>query len=185
MQRIIRVSCRRYFVAIHKTTLQRIIIANENASIYKSKELSFLLQSFYGNFISLPHQQRFCTSINRVTGYASDGRVLVSVGRRSSQLRHVLQTASVPATGPAHEQKRRAHEADESNVCGVYTFTLLHSFWHCYSLINWTSLCLKLRGLSPRANYTDRAAAAGQRSQCQLLRIEGCHVVSATDPHDR
>ena len=26
----------------------------------------------------------------------------------------------------------------------------------------------KLRGLSPRANYTDRAAAAGRRSQCQL-----------------
>jgi hypothetical protein len=28
----------------------------------------------------------------------------------------------------------------------------------------------KLRGLSPRANYTDRAAAAGRRSYCQLLR---------------
>ena len=43
----------------------------------------------------------------------------------------------------------------------------------------------KLRGLSPRANYTDRAAAAGRRSECQLFRIEGCHVVNATDPHDR
>ena len=43
----------------------------------------------------------------------------------------------------------------------------------------------KLRGLSPRANYTDRAAAAGRRSLCQLLRVEGCHVVSATDPHGR
>ena len=43
----------------------------------------------------------------------------------------------------------------------------------------------KLRGLSPRANYTDRAAAAGRRSYCQLLRIEGYHVVSATDPHGR
>ena len=30
---------------------------------------------------------------------------------------------------------------------------------HYYSL-----LCLSLRGLSPRANYTDRAAAAGRRS---------------------
>ena len=47
------------------------------------------------------------------------------------------------------------------------------------------SYFIKLRGLSPRANYTDRAAAAGRRSQCQLLRIEGCHVVSATDPHGR
>ena len=43
----------------------------------------------------------------------------------------------------------------------------------------------KLRGLSPHANYTDRAAAAGRRSKCQLLRLEGCHVVSATGPHSR
>jgi hypothetical protein len=31
----------------------------------------------------------------------------------------------------------------------------------------------KLRGLSPRANYTDRAAAACRRSDCQLVQIEG------------
>jgi hypothetical protein len=31
----------------------------------------------------------------------------------------------------------------------------------------------KLQGLSPRANYTDRATAACRRSDCQLLRIEG------------
>jgi hypothetical protein len=31
----------------------------------------------------------------------------------------------------------------------------------------------KLHGLSSRANYTDRAAAACRRSDCQLLRIEG------------
>jgi hypothetical protein len=30
----------------------------------------------------------------------------------------------------------------------------------------------KLHGLSPRANYTDRATAS-RRSDCQLLRIEG------------
>jgi hypothetical protein len=30
-----------------------------------------------------------------------------------------------------------------------------------------------LRGLSPRANYTDRATAACRRSDCQLVRIEG------------
>jgi hypothetical protein len=40
----------------------------------------------------------------------------------------------------------------------------------------------KLRGLSPRANYIDRATAACQRSYCQLLRIEGCRIVSAADP---
>jgi hypothetical protein len=31
----------------------------------------------------------------------------------------------------------------------------------------------KLHGLSPRANYTDRATAACRLSDCQLLRIEG------------
>jgi hypothetical protein len=31
----------------------------------------------------------------------------------------------------------------------------------------------KLHGLSPRANYTDRATTACRRSDCQLLRIEG------------
>jgi hypothetical protein len=31
----------------------------------------------------------------------------------------------------------------------------------------------KLHGLSPRANYTDRATATCRRSECQLLRIKG------------
>jgi hypothetical protein len=31
----------------------------------------------------------------------------------------------------------------------------------------------KLHGLSPRANYTDRAIAASRRSDCQPVRIEG------------
>jgi hypothetical protein len=34
-------------------------------------------------------------------------------------------------------------------------------------------LTAKLRGISPQANYTDRAIAACRRSQCQLLRVEG------------
>jgi hypothetical protein len=41
-----------------------------------------------------------------------------------------------------------------------------------------------LHGLSPRANYTDRATATCRRSDCQLLRI-GYHVVSVTDPYCR
>jgi hypothetical protein len=36
-----------------------------------------------------------------------------------------------------------------------------------------TLLKKKLHGLSPRANYTDRATAACRRSDCQRLRIEG------------
>jgi hypothetical protein len=36
---------------------------------------------------------------------------------------------------------------------------------------------MKLRDLSPRANYTDRATAA--------FAGRGCHVVSVTDPYGR
>jgi hypothetical protein len=39
----------------------------------------------------------------------------------------------------------------------------------------------KLHGLSPRANYTDRATAACRRSDCQFFADRGCHVVSVTD----
>jgi hypothetical protein len=55
-------------------------------------------------------------------------------------------------------------------------------FWPClltFSLKNLSSRVLsknvkkKLHGLSPRANYTDRATAACRRSDCQLVRIEG------------
>jgi hypothetical protein len=35
------------------------------------------------------------------------------------------------------------------------------------------TLKIKLRGLSPRTNYTDRETAACRRSYCQSLRIEG------------
>jgi hypothetical protein len=41
----------------------------------------------------------------------------------------------------------------------------------------------KLHGLSPRANYTDRATDACRRSDCQLFADRGCHVVSVTDPY--
>jgi hypothetical protein len=43
----------------------------------------------------------------------------------------------------------------------------------------------KLHGLSPRANYTDRATAAFRRSDCQHFADKGCHVVTVTDPYDR
>jgi hypothetical protein len=43
----------------------------------------------------------------------------------------------------------------------------------------------KLHGLSPRANYTDRAIAACQRRDCQLFADRRCHVVSVTDPYGR
>jgi hypothetical protein len=43
----------------------------------------------------------------------------------------------------------------------------------------------KLHGLSPRANYTDRAKATCQRSDCKLFADRRCHVVSVTDPYGR
>jgi hypothetical protein len=43
----------------------------------------------------------------------------------------------------------------------------------------------KFHGLSPRANYADRATAACRRSACQLFADRGCHVVSVTDPYGR
>jgi hypothetical protein len=52
-------------------------------------------------------------------------------------------------------------------------------WWHLVvpeeTEVKWAYLLLlkKLRGLSPRANYTDRATAACRRSDCPLLRIEG------------
>jgi hypothetical protein len=44
---------------------------------------------------------------------------------------------------------------------------------HWYSVIGFKNKQNKLHGLSPRANYTDRATAACRRSDFQLLRIEG------------
>jgi hypothetical protein len=65
-----------------------------------------------------------------------------------------------------------------------------HIFWDSNQFI--AEFCFgistkkkKLHGLSPRANYTDRATAACRRSDCQLLRIERCHVVSVMDPYGR
>jgi hypothetical protein len=48
-----------------------------------------------------------------------------------------------------------------------------------------TKTKLKLHGLSPRANYTNRATAACRRSDCQFFADTGCHVVSVTDPYGR
>jgi hypothetical protein len=43
----------------------------------------------------------------------------------------------------------------------------------------------KLHGLSPRANYTDRATAACRRCDYQLFADRGWNVVSVTDPYGR
>jgi hypothetical protein len=51
-----------------------------------------------------------------------------------------------------------------------YLIELQMGFYQAAVVQNKTN---ELHGLSPRANYIDRATAACQRSDCQLLRIEG------------
>jgi hypothetical protein len=60
---------------------------------------------------------------------------------------------------------------------GIHFCELLSAF----SIVLTACSALKLRGPSPRANYTDRATADCRRSRCQPL----CHVVSVTDPYGR
>jgi hypothetical protein len=66
----------------------------------------------------------------------------------------------------------------------IITFLQSYKFLERLVGIFWISSCLhvqyfnsnkqnKLHGLSPRANYTDRATAACRRRDCQLLRIKG------------
>jgi hypothetical protein len=55
----------------------------------------------------------------------------------------------------------------------------------CYSEVQNVNTKKKLHGLSPRANYTDRATVACRRSDCQFFADRGCHVVSVTDPNGR
>jgi hypothetical protein len=50
--------------------------------------------------------------------------------------------------------------------------SLVHNF-SAFTLHNAKTNKNKLHGLSPRANYTDRATAACRRSDCQLLGIKG------------
>jgi hypothetical protein len=54
-----------------------------------------------------------------------------------------------------------------------------------YTLMLTKQFKKKLHGLSPRANYTDRATAACRRSDCQLYADSEYHVVSVTDPYGR
>jgi hypothetical protein len=55
------------------------------------------------------------------------------------------------------------------------TLTTGHNFCHRIRehTLTFNKQTNKLRGLSPQANYTDRATAACRRSLCQLWRIEG------------
>jgi hypothetical protein len=90
-----------------------------------------------------------------------------------------------------------AHYACTSTICipilvpFMYSYTqAIQTMFMFYPLgVTLLGCCLKqshlLHGLSPRANYTDRATAACWRSDCQRFADRGCHVVSVTDPYGR
>jgi hypothetical protein len=78
---------------------------------------------------------------------------------------------------------RFRHYSVSVRVCGYYK--LLSDFQSIDNLIIQIKANNKLRGLSPLANYTDRATAACRRSHCQLFADRGCHVVGVTDPYGR
>jgi hypothetical protein len=52
-----------------------------------------------------------------------------------------------------------------------------------YIIINYIKLKTELCGISPWANYTDRANAACRRKLVTAFADRGCHVVSVTDPY--
>jgi hypothetical protein len=69
----------------------------------------------------------------------------------------------------------RSLSADRRSLSGKQSPMTMIQFARCQGVVR-SILKLKktkLHGLSPRANYTDRATAACRRSDCQLLRIEG------------
>jgi hypothetical protein len=55
----------------------------------------------------------------------------------------------------------------------------------CSVEIDSDSFIKKLRGPSPRANYTDRTTAAWPAKLAPTFADRGCHVVSVTDPYGR
>jgi hypothetical protein len=76
----------------------------------------------------------------------------------------------------------------------IYIYTILRKFierkhFICISCASYVKSCIFKKKTpwseSARANYTDRVTASCRRSDCLLLRIEGCHVVSVTDPNGR
>jgi hypothetical protein len=117
------------------------------------------------------------STVSIATAYRQDDqivRVQVPVGSRIFSSHHPDQLWGQPGlvSNGYHGilspgVKWPGHEADHSPAISAK----IKKAW-IYSPIHLRSK-KKLHGLSPLANYTDRATAACRRSRCQLLRIEG------------
>jgi len=77
-------------------------------------------------------------------------------------------TSKFVGTGPSSYKKKNYRAAVSQklrNTISVFGFIFV---WHVLGVCLYSGVfvvvIVELRGLSPRANYTDRAAAAGRRS---------------------
>jgi hypothetical protein len=83
-----------------------------------------------------------------------------------------IQSTSPHPTSPWSTQLRLGLPSyKREHHPGHLIHVLTYRIWWCIKRRRSTKK--KLHGLSPRANYTDRATAACRRSDCQFLRIEG------------
>jgi hypothetical protein len=90
---------------------------------------------------------------------------------------HVPEDKILPSNGG---EGLKSHRALFNSFCGEmeYPAQSLVYISRAEDSFMWLAILMKgfskkkLHGLSPRANYTDRATAACWRSDCQLLRIE-------------
>jgi hypothetical protein len=95
--------------------------------------------------------------------------------KQPSDIRHII------------ENKFWKHSAGKMFVCARVWFSLLcFTLRHKSYISNFVyRICNKQTNsvaLSPRANYTDWATATCRRNLMSTLWIEGCRVVSASDP---
>jgi hypothetical protein len=98
-------------------------------------------------------------------------------------------TTTVRTSNPKSSSKGRTYSAGNDVPWPLWTKVLIIVFTKAYNrILCWTSsislslsyftpvIKLKFRGLSPRANYTDRAKLV------PTFADRGCNVVSVTDP---
>jgi hypothetical protein len=114
--------------------------------------------------------------------------ILTAEVLHSSEIAGYIRTTLcyIPENGNFHNyfwNLQILHNMDNSFIVCLY-FVLLCSHFHSLrtspTLLNQGRVegesCMvlkkKLHGLSPRANYTDRATAACRQSDCQLWRVE-------------
>jgi hypothetical protein len=81
-------------------------------------------------------------------------RIYVKIGKGFQKLLGGIRT-----------QTRRKDIINPFSFLDIRNLAKAHTHTHTHTKT-------KLHGLSPRANYTDRATAACRRSDCQLVRIE-------------